>query len=402
MLPARHPDAPGDPPTGPLSGERMIHKRTILIAVAVVLLTPSVLAQGRLRSYPGRYYVIYTDLDRDAVREIDLRLTHMAREYARRTSEFGGATPARLPFYVFRHERDYRAAGGKPGTAGVFTGQKLMAWAGDRITPETWRVVQHEGFHQFITSVVSAELPIWVHEGLAEYFGEALFTGDGYVCGIVPPERLVRLQQWLAGDEMSSIRQMMRLSHASWNEQMSVSNYDQAWSMVHFLAHAEDGRYQRPFSNFIRLVSQGQAWEQAWRASFGSELSNFEQRWRAWWRSQTPDTSRKLYARATVATLTSFLARAVAQKQHFDSAEEFFQLARSGTLRSSREDWLPPDLLEGALQTAPDVGRWTLRRRGNQTQLICQAEDFSAIGSFALQRGRVQSVAVKLAGPSGR
>ena len=33
-------------------------------------------------------------------------------------------------------------------------------------------------------------MPTWLNEGLAEYFGEGIFTGDGFVTGVISPERL--------------------------------------------------------------------------------------------------------------------------------------------------------------------------------------------------------------------
>ena len=59
-----------------------------------------------------------------------------------------------------------------------------MAFAGEHITAYTWHTVQHEGFHQFAHAVIGGDIPTWLNEGLAEYFGEALFTG-----GRVRPRR---------------------------------------------------------------------------------------------------------------------------------------------------------------------------------------------------------------------
>src|SRR5690242_10590675 len=89
-------------------------------------------APVELKTYETRYYVIRTDLNEEQAKEAAVRMTRMAEEYVRRTQGFSGKITQRLPFYLFRHEEDYEAAGGPAGTAGVFTGEKLMAWAGDR------------------------------------------------------------------------------------------------------------------------------------------------------------------------------------------------------------------------------------------------------------------------------
>ena len=36
-----------------------------------------------------------------------------------------------------------------------------------------------------------------------------------------------------------------------------LENYDQAWTMVQFLAHAENGKYQGAFVKFMRAIATG-------------------------------------------------------------------------------------------------------------------------------------------------
>ena len=64
-----------------------------------------------------------------------------------------------------------------------------------KMDARTWHTVQHEGFHQFAHVVIRGDLPIWVNEGLAEYFGEAVFTGDGFVSGVIPPTAMTGIRR---------------------------------------------------------------------------------------------------------------------------------------------------------------------------------------------------------------
>src|SRR5439155_13186136 len=236
-----------------------------------------------------------------------------------RTKDFSGAIRQKFPFYLFKQEEDYYAAGGARGSAGVFNpnNNTLMAMVlGDRVGQSTWNVVQHEGFHQFAQAVIGGELPVWVNEGLAEYFGEGVFTGDSFVTGLIPPQRLLRVQKEMQSREMRPIKRMMLLAHADWNADLTLANYDQAWSMVHFLAHAENGKYQNAFVAFMRAIGRGQQWEQAWLANFGS-AEGFETKWQNFWTELKPDATAALYMKANVLTLTSALARGTAPRQKF-------------------------------------------------------------------------------------
>lgn len=360
-------------------------------ALAVLALAGAVpAAAGELKPYNSRYYVLYTDLPAELIPEIDLRITAMAETYADRTRGFAGKITHKFPFYLYRDPRDYYAAGGKPGSGGMFDGKRLMAIAGERLSDETWRVIQHEGFHQFVHAVIRGNFPVWVDEGMAEYFGEAVFTGDGFITGVIPAERAARIRDWIAEGRTLSVKGMMTLSHDAWSGNLNVVNYDQAWSMIQFLAHAFGGRYQKPLNGFINDVSSGRNWEQAWTRNFGQGTSAFERQWREFWLAQPAQPTPERHAQASVATLTSFLARAVSQRQTFSSAEEFFAAARAGQLRAHPDDWLPSSLLKRELKRCDRLGSWELRRRP-EIELVCRlADGTEVVGKFRLDGRRVK------------
>lgn len=384
------------------------HGRSRRISVAALLLAgltaliPVLPARTQaqtvaLKRYETRYYTIFTDLDADAVREATLRITHMAEEYQRRTRGFAGEIRERLPFYLFNKAQDYVAAGAPAGTAGVFMGDRLMAIAGEDAGGYTWHTVQHEGFHQFVHAVIKGDIPIWANEGLAEYFGESVWTGDGFVSGVVPPERLAQLRRRIREGSLKSIEEMMLLSHAMWNAEGAVANYDLAWSMVHFLAHAEDGKYQKPFAGFLRGVSGGDKWPEAWKRNFGSDVKSFQQRWLQYWQGLEPNPTRDLYARASAETIAAFLGRAQTQRQFFKDWDELVATAKDGRVSVGKNDWLPSALLDEAIARTRRVGDWSLERRGGMTRVLCRLDDGTQlVGSYKLKAGRFDSAEVKV------
>jgi len=393
--------------------------RALLIAAALVMGTGSHRASAatpdeapKLRAYPSKYYIIHTDLDPNDVREVALRMSAMAEEYHYRTQGFAGKIRQKLPFYVFRKKEDYVAAGGLPGSGGVFAGDKLMAIAGDQVSGRTWRVIQHEGFHQFVRHVVGGDIPTWFNEGLAEYFEEARFTGDGFVVGLVPPRRLGRLKEAMQAGRPMALSEMMQISQREWNEHLpKTANYDHAWSLVHFLVHAEDGKYVKALNGFLKDVGWCRlAYEQAWEKHFGSNVDAFEAKWREYWLAQPRHPTAALYGKALVATLTSFLARAVSQRQSFSDARHFIEAARAGRLKAHKADWLPPSLLSEAVKVAERWGEWSIRQnRKSLPQLVLRMRDGTVVtGRFCLGRGRVSSVTVDVsvaeaaANPSSR
>jgi hypothetical protein len=382
--------------------------RSPILPTSVIFLMVSVaLPPGRASADPGKmthydtkYYDLYTDLDTDAAHEAALRMTRMAEEYYARTRAFAGVITHKFPFYLYSRSEDYYADGGLPGSDGVFisTGGgngKLMAIAGRKTGVGTWHVVQHEGFHQFAAAVIGGSFPPWINEGLAEYFGESIFTGDGFVTGVIPPWRLKRIKDEMNGNEFKSVPDMMALSGEEWRKNLTITNYDQAWSMVYFLVQGADGKYQKPFVAFMQQVGRGQQWENAWLATMGS-ASQFEPLWKQYWLGLPESPTSTLYAQAETAIFTSFLARATDQKQTFADFDAFKSAASAeGGLKIASDEWLPPSLLEGALREADVSGAWSIEV-SKQTRLPTVVETTSdgtrVVGSFILRNRKVFAV----------
>jgi hypothetical protein len=369
--------------------------------VLIFLITLPRLAHADLKQYDSRYYTIYTDLSSDEEKEAAVRMTRMAEEYHQRTKSFSGAIREKLPFYLFRSREDYIAAGGLPGSDGVFiamgSGGKLMAIAGRRLSRNTWHVVQHEGFHQFAHMTISGKLPIWLDEGLAEYFGESIFTGDGFVTGVVPPWREQRLKDEIGAGELKSFEKIMAISPQAWAAEMDIHNYDQAWSMVHFLVHGDDEKYQSAFGQCIASLSRGRDFNRAWLDTLGS-ADGFETRWKDWWTKQPESPTRPLYLRAAVATVTSYVARAYVAKQTFGSFDDFKSAVDSNGLKSLPEDWLPPELIQDTVRLYGELPNWEITTGSNKQPMVALsvADGMRATGSFTLSGQMVNRVDVDL------
>lgn len=359
-----------------------------------------------MKAYQTRYYVIHTDLGEDEAREAQMRTTAIAKEYYQQTKNFvTGRVVPRMPLYLYSRAEDYYAAGAPPGSGGCFNGHKLMAIMATPPTEQNWQVVQHEGFHQFAEGLISRKIPIWMEEGLADYFGDGLFTGDGFVTGIIMPHQRQMVQSLIKAGKHRPLEQMMKLTNAQWGGELLFANYLQGWSMVHFLIHGDDGRYRKSLDQFLMAMSRGKDWKTAWKAEFGTNIANFEKRWSEWWLAVPRNATWDLFAKAMVATATSFFARATAQKQMFTSADDFFRHAKAGTLKSAQADWLPPRLMTSRLYAMQFYGRWSIvQTDGGQPRLRCSLRMGGQMtGSFKLNAaGLVESVDVEVELPATR
>ena len=386
--------------------------KSFLLAAVITLLslnsvsantTPPRDVTANLTTHQTRYYIIHSDLDLDMVREAATRMTAMALEYHRRTKGFAGTIRRRLPFYLFSNPADYYAAGGIPGSIGVYNRRSLMALASRRGTGRLWHTIRHEGFHQFADHVIGGKLPVWIDEGLAEYFAEGIWTGDNYVTGVIPPARLRRIKAMIDSKQVRPFLEMLMMDRLTWNTEMQNRNYDQAWSMVHFLVNGQSGQYQKAFSDFINDISASRPWKVAFIRRFGSDVKVFENLYRRWWTSLEENPTGEKYVLAIVQTLTGYLGRAHSQRQRFPDVEAFFRSAREGRLGADRRDWLPPSLLTEAIKQAKKSGKWSILMERTSPRLVLTRPDgVTFTGTFTLQNSQVRKVEVTITPPQAK
>ena len=376
---------------------------TTKIAVLCALLTAET-AAAPPASHECRHYVLHTDLAGPEAREATLRLTRMAQLYLQRTEGFAGKIDARMRVYLYGDPDAYERSGAAKGSAGVFDGERLLVLAIRRkdgsVANATWRVMQHEGFHQFARAVIGGEIPTWANEGLAEYFAEAVFTGDGFVTGPVPQERLVRLRKMLTDGRYPPLKDFLELSREGWNAQLQTRNYDLSWSLVHFFAHGGGGTLQDAFAQFMNDVAEGKPGGEALRRRLGT-APDIERAWRAYWLGLPDEPTTDRYARATVAMLTSFLARAHAAGHRFDDFDKLVQTP-AGELEFAGDAWLPITLWKTALEEVR-----LMRDEGARFNLLTGADGLPEIdvalragtrvtGTFTLRDGKVADVVTRV------
>ena len=320
--------------------------------------------QARLKPYPSAYYTVYSDLEPAKVQLAIARLTAVAEEYHERTKTFGGKITQKWPFYMIADPADFKAAGGQ--AAGNAWGDRLVILAAKKYEKDFWHVIQHEAWHQFAHEVITENLPGWIDEGLAEYFGESLWTGDGLACGVIPKARYARFMPRLREGKIRPFKEIILIRADKW---AGIDAYDQALTMVHFMLHAEGGKYQKALTACLNAAVAGKPPEAAFAAAFGPDFEALEKEYLAYWTALPPASLERPYRQATVATMAAYLARAKSQGQKFAAVEDFFKAAADGSLKASPKQPLPEELLADALGRAQALKEWSLEPPPGKTGL---------------------------------
>ena len=271
----------------------MIRNPLPLLAPVIACLLGAGVASASTHDLNTRHYLLHTDLDDKLVNDLAQRLDGMYDEYSTRVARFGrsGSVP-RLEVYLFRQQKDYaRFTENKlPNSGGVFLpGKNLLAsFLGDQGRDQLRRTLQHEAFHQFAYNAISPDLPVWLNEGLAQFFEEGLWNGDGFLPGEVPPRRVRQLQADVKADRLVNFATLLHMNNDAWGKRLAanladgVTQYNQSWAMVHFLAMTRDSRGQYPFRGrlleMLHLLHDGRSGDEAFTLAFGQNINGFHAR----------------------------------------------------------------------------------------------------------------------------
>ena len=131
----------------------------------------------------------------------------------------------------------------------------------------------HEYVHLHLKDNVPGT-PLWLNEGLAEFYGTMQFSGGEATLG-APLNHYIRL---LRQEEMLPLSTLFSIGTNSphYNEQeKSGIFYGQSWALVHYLMLG-GGNRQEQFRRFLSQVSRGDAPARALEESFGMSIDAVE------------------------------------------------------------------------------------------------------------------------------
>ena len=323
-----------------------------IFAIALALFLTSASARhavaqpDRARQFETRHYRVWTDVNLELARDLCARMDAMYDEYARRFSSLGASVPQTEKFDVriFALRDDYvrYTRDRLPNTGGVFMpDRKLLAvFVEGQGRDGVRRTLQHEAFHQFAHRAVGPNMPVWLNEGIAQVFEEAIWTGDGFVLGQVPPRRLRQLNQDLKDGTLIDFRKMLAMTDAEWSATFKdagamATQYNQAWAMAHYLlyAPAADGQplHRARVIDMLRRCKSGALPTDAFTQAFSDNIVGFQRRFSEYARMLAATREATYLDNQTV--LGDFLVALQQRGRSFETIEPFRRALQRGRVR---------------------------------------------------------------------
>ena len=403
---------------------------TTLLWLVLLAAAPTAAAAGPrdMREIETRHYRIHTDLDFELANDLAQRLDAMYQAYSWRLRLFGDKDQPvpRFEVYLYREQKDYLQLTGQrmKHTGGVFmSGRNLLAsFLNGQGRDALRRTLQHEAFHQFAHTVISPNMPVWLNEGLAQVFEEAIWNGSNFSLEQVPPRRIRQLQDDVRNKRLVKFETILNLSPMEWakrlesDHQAGSTQYNQAWAMVYFLINAKDDRdgyrYRQRLLKWLELLHDGRDPDVSFREAFGNNIAGFESRFLEYARTmrQTPQ--------ATVLEHQDVLGDLIVELKKigktFGSVEalkadavrhRYRMTYRRGPLRWSTDDDIAVYFCDAqGLPYGPRELYFETTRRGPLPDLVCRySPELQFRTRFYTEAGRVEhEVLVEPVKPSAR
>jgi len=361
-----------------------------VLVICAILIGAAPAQAAKLKPYYAKHYAIQTALTRDETRVLAEHMDRVFEAYQRKFARMGLQAKKQKPMemYLFRTRKQYVRfmAGHKvsaANTGGMFFYlpkiRGLATFTQDRSVTETCAVLQHEGFHQFAFNYIGPKLPIWVNEGLAQYFEDGILVRGRLHLDMANARRIESIKDALRNRRAIDFARMLSISESEWSEVLKASPdnarllYDQAWSMVFFLATAENGRYVKPFREYLRTVADGSESAAAFRQAFGApDMGVLERQWHQFALAAEPDAINIAITRLTFLgqALQVLFEKKMPMPEDLDELRKTLRRAQFRITRTSH------GLTTEYLATDDSLYRYPMGRNGaRKFQLLGRARD---------------------------
>jgi len=254
----------------------MVRSRVTLAVVLLTLVAASASAATWTRVDTPNFIIIGAT-GKSALQDIGRQFEGFRAALTKVLSSAITATPVPTVVVVFSDDKTFEPfkpvyEGKTVDIGGLFISRRNINYIllGPNRNVENLRPVFHEYSH-LVVSNVAPKLPVWMNEGLAEYYSTFEMNGSGrsVIFGRAVPGHYYELanNRWIPLDALLSIND----DSPEYNENSKRGVfYAESWLLMHMLLHGEPDRRQM-FAAYARELAGGTAAAAAWQHQFGNE-----------------------------------------------------------------------------------------------------------------------------------
>lgn|SRR5215469_2938787 len=136
----------------------------------------------------------------------------------------------------------------------------------DAIAPDAYHVIYHEYVHMVLQNNFRW-LPLWLNEGLAEFYGNTRFEQSKIYVGAPSSNyRYLQDKSLMPIDTLLAVNKRSPYYHDEFKVQLF---YSEAWALVHFLTFGPGMLNTGKLNQFNKLLQQGMEQKKAFQQVFG-------------------------------------------------------------------------------------------------------------------------------------
>ena len=263
-----------------------------LLAVLVLVVTTVARAQDTTAPSIANFanvtegrYQVFAQGGHQMAFEVNLFMKEMLRQYEKFFNNWSIKDGARV--IVFDNPEDFRRYAGNvvslthAGLAGYC--HLKTDEAGNQFyeivtyqEPNLWRVLAHEGFHQFIGYELGLQIPTWLNEGTAQYFETSSITGSHFNVGQISRNKLLYAQALILNKKAPPLAQLVAWDQATFYANANVA-YPMSWALVYYLLNSNNDRYEQSrFRRYLQDLKFGNDSFRSLQKEFGSDVNRWQ------------------------------------------------------------------------------------------------------------------------------
>ena len=230
----------------------VIRKLLVAASIAVTFVTPDIKAAEHWIRLTTPHFEMYTT-NSEKQGAAALQLFEQVRYFFLQSSNSKAAPSTPVRIIAFRSEQEYKPYRlNDSAFAYYLQSRKADYIVMQDISPEHYRAAVHEYTHLIIRHQ-NLTFPVWLNEGLADFYSSLEPRGEQAVVGRVLDDSLALLKntRWLDLNVLFSVDQ----DSPCYNERAKASIfYSESWALTHMLSLGND--YRPDSRNFFHKLRQ--------------------------------------------------------------------------------------------------------------------------------------------------
>lgn len=235
-------------------------------------LQPLLGSDGRWIDARTSNFEVYTQLDERQAAQ-SLKIFEQARTFFLQTGFAPSLSNHSVRIIDLESETEYRPYLVKAGAYACYQHGRRGDYIVMRdLKPEHYRVAVHE-FTHFVVEQAGLKLPVWLNEGLAEFYATIEPHGNQWLAGRPQPGRVQVLERerWLPLGTLFSVDGASPYYNDP--DKMQIF-YAESWALTHMLAAGAS--YSTHFNTFVSSISAGKSEADALQLAWGKSVREVE------------------------------------------------------------------------------------------------------------------------------